>query len=792
MMEAEEVPDTYYDVEILRICCKGTNQAAISDYSHLVKYEKKIVKVNDNSKEVNAVAFLNLSAKANNTNDDYLRANDSRIQNDIVQLNAYHVSWVLNSQTRNCMRCNHFFTVASWRHHCRLCGYLVCNRCSCYLVGIYINVMDKKTPKKILLEKMGSRICITCYTNKGGPETSNYFSNPALERGKDPIRRSMSGTGLALTEGTSNPNTPARRSSGTNLAEQVQAQATNTTRGSFSNGSPNPLSRQNSGTNLHASAVHPVNSTNPLAKKTPSPSPASRRASAPATTAVPSVPIAHSSNTPTSRSTAGIAAVGGRSGYTPNAFDPKSIPAARPSEVERLFGAVDGEAEDEIALTASGSANAVHSGQHSYRQDAFQNPIERANRSKSLAAASVSPPPADLSPASVDKETKAKMVQKFQEAKQDEERQYLERVASIKRDPARQVSTNTRENPFVRMDQEKKGGLSPPPIVLAVNRSASKSNNQVVLSPKEAKETKQAKEAKETSEVKEVKETKEQISEAVEEVVQPSVSAVGENEAEEEEQVHAFHEGDVEVAPKTPVAVQNPISGQAPTTGATEASDFSYVSDLTPLDLHTVGTPATGVAKVTFATVHGVWEADSEATLSPLTPLRGEEDIGIAVDSIVEDDETGDGEEMDEETAAKIRALHDMSTMSFAEWAIDSLSPLSERSPAAAGRQSWPSKHGVHFASNGPLEEEEMDQPVDEVAESGVAVDEDNAEAPPREGEEDDDGGFFDSPFAPSAVNFEQVQAAIAEEEERASVAAALAQDMAAEAETETAVEAMD
>ena len=43
---------------------------------------------------------------------------------------AYNVGWMLNDQWEACMRCQRPFGVFKWRHHCRKCGFLVCNSCS--------------------------------------------------------------------------------------------------------------------------------------------------------------------------------------------------------------------------------------------------------------------------------------------------------------------------------------------------------------------------------------------------------------------------------------------------------------------------------------------------------------------------------------------------------------------------------------------------------------------------------------------------------------------------------------
>ena len=41
----------------------------------------------------------------------------------------YAVGWVLDDESTNCMRCNAMFGTLLRKHHCRVCGYVICNRC---------------------------------------------------------------------------------------------------------------------------------------------------------------------------------------------------------------------------------------------------------------------------------------------------------------------------------------------------------------------------------------------------------------------------------------------------------------------------------------------------------------------------------------------------------------------------------------------------------------------------------------------------------------------------------------
>jgi len=38
--------------------------------------------------------------------------------------------WLPDDYSEVCMRCDSLFSFTNRRHHCRVCGYLVCNACS--------------------------------------------------------------------------------------------------------------------------------------------------------------------------------------------------------------------------------------------------------------------------------------------------------------------------------------------------------------------------------------------------------------------------------------------------------------------------------------------------------------------------------------------------------------------------------------------------------------------------------------------------------------------------------------
>uniref|UniRef100_A0A3B4U4I2 Pleckstrin homology and FYVE domain containing 1 n=2 Tax=Seriola dumerili TaxID=41447 RepID=A0A3B4U4I2_SERDU len=68
---------------------------------------------------------------------------------------TFAVSWIPDAAAYKCMRCFSRFTAANRRHHCRKCGFLVCNSCSKTR-----EVIDHIHPTKKL------RVCRRCHTSK--------------------------------------------------------------------------------------------------------------------------------------------------------------------------------------------------------------------------------------------------------------------------------------------------------------------------------------------------------------------------------------------------------------------------------------------------------------------------------------------------------------------------------------------------------------------------------------------------------------------------------------------------
>ncbi|XP_060946611.1 pleckstrin homology domain-containing family F member 2-like [Limanda limanda] len=96
---------------------------------------------------------------------------------------TFAVSWIPDKAAYKCMRCFTKFTPMNRRHHCRQCGFVVCNSCSSRRV-----VISHIDPKKKL------RVCRLCHKRSTEEETSGVSGNRPGKRGsEEDIEESSSG-----------------------------------------------------------------------------------------------------------------------------------------------------------------------------------------------------------------------------------------------------------------------------------------------------------------------------------------------------------------------------------------------------------------------------------------------------------------------------------------------------------------------------------------------------------------------------------------------------------------------
>ena len=75
---------------------------------------------------------------------------------DVWYGTVYRIPWVLNNQSDKCMRCDSNFGTTKWKHHCRACGFLVCNSCSSN--RLLITALTNETA----MTNSKSRVCTSC------------------------------------------------------------------------------------------------------------------------------------------------------------------------------------------------------------------------------------------------------------------------------------------------------------------------------------------------------------------------------------------------------------------------------------------------------------------------------------------------------------------------------------------------------------------------------------------------------------------------------------------------------
>eukprot|EP01031_Cornospumella_fuschlensis_P032646 gene32646-39470_t len=258
----------FYDVETLRVACKGADKVRISYYEHLLNYEDRSFLLQNATKYYRVVSFARVTTKDDRLNPDgeESKGDDFVIKNDVVNLKNYPIAWVLNDQVPQCMRCHASFGAQTWRHHCRLCGFLVCNLCSRHNVQIYIKVTPSENTStnslkgikdgKRLLESPHSRVCMYCFTHqvptnpylpstpppsplpapnpneKQIPDLS-YNQSPMVFNDPNPMPRTLASTQQTNTLPTTTYNTGVAKPSAT-----TQAQASGPARTSASAPAP--------------------------------------------------------------------------------------------------------------------------------------------------------------------------------------------------------------------------------------------------------------------------------------------------------------------------------------------------------------------------------------------------------------------------------------------------------------------------------------------------------------------------------------------------------------------------
>ena len=72
-------------------------------------------------------------------------------------------SWENEQEVTQCRACHTFFDMFTWKHHCRSCGRVFCDWCTCYYTYIPAQDLCPDTPSEYTLTNP-SRCCAECST----------------------------------------------------------------------------------------------------------------------------------------------------------------------------------------------------------------------------------------------------------------------------------------------------------------------------------------------------------------------------------------------------------------------------------------------------------------------------------------------------------------------------------------------------------------------------------------------------------------------------------------------------
>jgi hypothetical protein len=98
-----------------------------------------------------------------------LKCGKAIVQRLVLISGNYKVAWVCDVDITNCMRCNRRFDLFTRKHHCRLCGYIVCAKCSEHRLAI-----------SLLDEPGGSKTCTECFRRRSLCDYAESTNVPCL------------------------------------------------------------------------------------------------------------------------------------------------------------------------------------------------------------------------------------------------------------------------------------------------------------------------------------------------------------------------------------------------------------------------------------------------------------------------------------------------------------------------------------------------------------------------------------------------------------------------------------
>ncbi|VDK43029.1 unnamed protein product [Anisakis simplex] len=107
------------------------------------------------------------------------------------------VPWVADKESNACRVCNERFTITRRRHHCRLCGKMMCHACSQFLSFITARKLTNPAFAAQMLEEMSRAELESSIVNQSKPNYASLSSSKSSSTSMtDAIRNAVSGDSL--------------------------------------------------------------------------------------------------------------------------------------------------------------------------------------------------------------------------------------------------------------------------------------------------------------------------------------------------------------------------------------------------------------------------------------------------------------------------------------------------------------------------------------------------------------------------------------------------------------------
>jgi hypothetical protein len=148
----------------------------------------------------------------------------------------YGVGWVMNGQSSTCMICDEpFYFFTRRKHHCRVCGFLICDECSPH--QIQLGNLQEET------KYGGSRICSPCFAlHEKDPEyakmtTRDGDSDKATQASTSSLIMALNSSLMSKDMSFLLKENPSLLDQSTNLIERMLSESMSDSESEYSGGS---------------------------------------------------------------------------------------------------------------------------------------------------------------------------------------------------------------------------------------------------------------------------------------------------------------------------------------------------------------------------------------------------------------------------------------------------------------------------------------------------------------------------------------------------------------------------